>query len=226
MNTIEKYGTMLVALIGAITGGVATYNDLSITGFDKKLRERKAFVESYESSINSAKIRGDKEKEKTLRIEYEKWEHSWRNARKTAFLTASITDLKSLHMSESSLNDLKLTLENSNPQMILTTLTPQEAGSAYLATGQFQEAGALFQRALAEDPQNAKYSGLYSLSLFGAYITEENNESRELLLKESELWSEAAVNLGLNETILKGRRKELASLIEKSKVIFPMQHEE
>jgi hypothetical protein len=42
MNNIEKYGTMLVATIGAIAGGLATYNDYNEAEFKKPIDLRAA----------------------------------------------------------------------------------------------------------------------------------------------------------------------------------------
>ncbi len=75
---------MGIALIGAATDIVATVNDYNDSEFKKPIDLRVATVVSYNSHIDSAAKRGDKDEALRVRLEYEE---NWRNNRKLVSLT-------------------------------------------------------------------------------------------------------------------------------------------
>ncbi len=73
MTKIEKYGTMLVAFIGAVTGGWAVYTDYDKSEFLKPINLREATVNSFQSQIKSASDRKDDDEVLRVRLKYEKY---------------------------------------------------------------------------------------------------------------------------------------------------------
>ena len=79
MTKLEKYLTMSVAAVGALTGGMATYTDYTGAEFKKPIDLRQATVASFLAQIDSASKRRDHREALRVRLEYERFEESWRN---------------------------------------------------------------------------------------------------------------------------------------------------
>jgi len=208
MNNIEKYGTMLIATIGAISGGFAIYNDYTASEFRKPIDLRVATVVSYNSHIESASKRGDKDEALRVRIEYEKYEEAWRNNQKLASLTDAVTNLVSLELRPEDSARIVEILQT-DTYVASDNVEPVTIGSAYLATGDYKNAIKYFKFAAIKEPKNPNIYALRSLALQGKAQTVSAGLERDNLIKEAQFFSTEASNKGVDENLMQSISSEL-----------------
>lgn len=186
---------MFVAIVGAVTGGWAVYNDYSDFEFKKPITLREANVESFKSQIASAKGRGDETEALRVSLVYEKYEEYWRGAQTLSSITEQITDLVSLKVSPEQNKQLEHLLNNTDQFYAIGKVEPEVIGSAYLAVGSFKKASEYYQVAADTDPSNAKIYALQSLALQGQAQAESGAEAKlKLIAEASELAEKAKAN--------------------------------
>lgn len=209
MNNIEKYGTMLVALIGAATGGWAVYNDFSDTEFKKPITLREAKVNSYKSQIASAKDRGDQDEVLRVRLDYEKYEETWRNRQTLSSIIEPINNLVNVVVSPKETRQLNELLNNQEFYFSVANLEPKSVGSAYLATGDFVKAGQYYEVASNLDPTNANVYALRALALQGEAQTVSALDTRQELLNKAMELTETAKAKGVDPERIEALTNEL-----------------
>jgi len=198
MNNLEKYGTMLVAVIGAATGVWAVYNDFSDSEFKKPITLREAKVNSYKSQIASAKERGDKKEVLRVSLDYEKYEESWRNRQTLSALTEQITNLVSLKVSPEQNERLLHLLKNKEQLFPVDSVEPEVFGSAYLATGDFARASQYYKVAADLRPSNANVYALRSLALQGEAKNESVEKVKLELIEKADEYAQTAKAKGVD----------------------------
>ena len=167
MTKIEKYGTMLVAFIGAVTGGWAVYTDYDKSEFLKPINLREATVNSFQSQIKSASDRKDNDEVLRVRLEYEKYEESWRDSQQLAALTTPISKLVSLEVTPEDIEQLSVYLESSNAYLTSGLTDPETVASAYLVTGDYANATKYFEVAALKQPDDPNLLALRSIAWAG-----------------------------------------------------------
>jgi len=192
MNKVEKYATMVVAVVGAVTGGMATYTDFSGSEFKKPIDLRQATVASFVAQIESATKRGDRKEALRVRLDYERFEESWRRSQKLSSLTAQVENLISLDLAPAQLSQISDILQDAGTSMAVDYFKPETLGSAYLATGDYQSASKYYRLAELRSPDNPKVYALRALALQGEAQSSEvgqivkaalEQEAKELVLK-------------------------------------------
>lgn len=209
MNKLEKYATMFVAVVGALTGVWAVYNDYSASEFRKPITLREAKVESFKSQIASAKERGDKEAVLRVSLDYENYEESWRNRLILSSITEPITNLVSIKVSPEQNKQLEQLLKNTDQHSAMAIFEPKAVGSAYLATGNFEKASHYYQLAADLEPSNANIYALRSLAIQGEAQTEPVEEVRQKLVEKATELAEKAKAKGVNSKKLEFLSSEL-----------------
>ena len=192
MTKIEKYGTMLVAFIGAVTGGWAVYTDYDKSEFLKPINLREATVNSFQSQIKSASDRKDDDEVLRVRLKYEKYEESWRDSQQLAALTAHISKLVSLEITPEENAQLSAYLNSSDEYLTSGLTDPETVASAYLVTGDYFNATKYFEVAALKQPDNPNLLALRSIAWAGkAELITDVNEQALLLEKSNDLAVEA-----------------------------------
>lgn len=209
MNNLEKYGTMVVALIGAVTGVWAAYNDFSDSEFKKPITLREANVNSFKSQIASAEARGDKKEVLRVSLEYERYEEFWRHQQAISSITEKITNLVSLSVTPEQKRQLKEILTHNEELAAVGSFRPEALGSAYLATKDFSKANHYFEIAASLEPANANIYALRSLALQGAAQSEASAEARLVLMQQATDLAETAKAKGVSPQRLEALSSEL-----------------
>jgi tetratricopeptide (TPR) repeat protein len=202
MNKFEKYGTMLVALVGAVTGGWSVYTDYDKSEFLKPIHLREATVKSFQSQIKSANQRKDDPEVLRVSLEYEKYEELWRNSQQLAALTAAISNLVSFEVTPEQSNRLDAILDSSDSYLAAGLTEPEAIASAYLVTGDFSNATKYFEVAALNPSSNPNLLALRSIAWAGkAELTTDPKEQDILLEKSFDLATEA-VEKGIDSSKL------------------------
>lgn len=209
MNKVEKYGTMVVAFIGAVSGAWAVYNDFSDSEFNKPITLREAKVNSFKSQISSAKERGDKDEVLRVSLDYEKYEESWRNRHTLSSITKPISNLENVKVSPDETKLLEELLQNQEFYFAVGKTEPESIGSAYLATGNFEKASQYYQVAADLDPSNANIDALRSLALQGEAQTASVEEVRKDLIRKAMVFAETATAKGVDPKKIERLSSEL-----------------
>lgn len=209
MNKIEKYGTMLVALIGAATGGWAVYTDYDKSEFLKPINLREATVNSFQSQIKSANDRKDDDEVLRVRLKYEEYEESWRNSQHFYALTASISNLVSLEVTPTESALLSAYLKSKDSYLTAGLTDPEAIASAYLVTGDYSNATKYFDVAALKQPNEPKLLALRSIAWAGkAELVTDKNEQTQLFEK-SNVFASKAVKEGIDASQLEKLTNQL-----------------
>ncbi|MCG8434484.1 MAG: hypothetical protein MJA83_10670, partial [Gammaproteobacteria bacterium] len=154
MKFIKKYGTFSVALLGALTGLLALYNDYSNTEFNKPFAIRAATAESFRGQIQSAESRNDVDEVNRLKHAYENYEEGWRNTNVLESLTLGFNNLTTLIASPENLARVHGILNGPSAAHVRQHAEPQALGNAYLAVGEYDQAITQFKIAAANHPED------------------------------------------------------------------------
>lgn len=139
MNKIEKFSTITIAIIGAISGIWGAYTAYDASKFKQPFDEHSQIANSFQSQINSAEKRKYKNEINRVRVAYEKFEEDWRSARKITDLVAPIETLATATLDKKQVSELKSLLVSAS-NMNELSVPPRTLGSAYLAVGNYEDA--------------------------------------------------------------------------------------
>lgn len=209
MNTIEKYGTMFVALLGAATGGWAVYTDYDKSEFEKPIDLRDATVNSFQSQIKSAGDRKDDAEVLRVRLKYEEYEESWRDSQQLATLTTAVNNLVSFEITPKEKAQISEFL-NSSELYLTTGLTdPQTVASAYLVTGDYPNATKFFEVAALDQPSDPNLLALRSIAWAGRAELLSEKSDQSLWQKKSEELAAEATKEGIDTSKLEQLSNQL-----------------
>ena len=189
---------MLVAVIGAATGGSAVYNDFSDSEFKKPITLREAKVKSFKSQIASAKERGDEKAVLRVSLDYENYEESWRTRQTLSSITQQINNLVSLEISPEQSNQIEMILSNKGLYFTEDAIDPTVFGNAYLATGDFEKASQYYQVAANLEPSNANLYALRALALQGQAQTVSVKKVEVELIERAAEFAQTAKDKGVD----------------------------
>ena len=210
MTKLEKYLTMSVAAVGALTGGMATYTDYTGAEFKKPIDLRQATVASFLAQIDSASKRRDHREALRVRLEYERFEESWRNSQRLSSLIAPIENLISLRVAPGQASQIRNILHNASTDLSSGFLTPGTLGSVYLATGDYQNASKYYKLAALSEPNDPNIHALRALALQGEAKGTEPETAREELNQEAKQLVQKAESGGVDADRIKALAAQLA----------------
>jgi len=209
MTKLEKYATMLVAAVGALTGGMATYTDYSDAEFKRPIDMRQATVASFLAQIESAVKRGDRKEAVRVRLQYERFEESWRNSQRLSSLTAPIEHLVSLQLAPGQTAQIRGILHDASAYLSSGFFKPATLGNAYLATGDYQSASRYYKLAALSEPSAPNLLALRALALQGEARDVEQEAARDELTKEAEQLVQQAQSGGVDADRINALAAEL-----------------
>ncbi|NMG77152.1 hypothetical protein [Aromatoleum diolicum] len=154
MNAVEKYTTMVVAIIGAVAGLWGAYTAYDASKFKQPFDEHGQAAKSFHSQIASAEARRDSKEIIRVRLLYEKFEEGWRDARKIAELVSPLESLASANLNIGDVAAVKALLASASAENSLQ-LSSKTLGAAYFAAGDYENAVRHLKdaSARADDPQ-------------------------------------------------------------------------
>lgn len=154
MNSLEKYTTMLVAIIGAVAGLWSAYTVYDSSKFKQPFDEHGQAVNSFHSQIASAEARKDTKEIIRVRLLYERFEEEWRDARKIAGLVSPLESLASTNLNVKDVAAVKALMASTSGENN-RQLSSKTLGAAYFATGDYENALRHLKdaSARADDPQ-------------------------------------------------------------------------
>jgi hypothetical protein len=154
MNAFEKYTTIVVAVIGAVAGIWGAYTAYDASKFKQPFDEHGQAVNSFRLQISSAEARKDSKEVIRVRLLYEKFEESWRDARRITGLVSSVESLASANLNNKDEAAVKALLASTSAENS-PQLSPKTLGAAYFAVGDYENAVRHLKdaSARADDPQ-------------------------------------------------------------------------
>lgn len=192
MNSVLKYGTMITAIIGAVTGVWAKYVDYSESEFKRPITQREAMAASFTTQIASAESRGDAQEATRLRIAHEKYEESWRAQQDLLTLTDDVLQLRAVRLGEEQTELVRTILQNPAIHTTTGNIQPETLGSAYLAIGDYDNASRYYSAALATSHADPNILALRGLALKGRAQNEQDPILKNRLVSSAdELFSKA-----------------------------------
>lgn len=139
MNRIEKIVTMLVAVVGAISGLRGAYSAYQAAKLRHPLEEHEQVARSFHGQILSAEKRDDSKEVIRIRLDYERFEESWRRARRIALIVAPVEALAGTKLGTMQTEEPK-SLITVSPDELNYGITDRTLGAAYLAIGDYKSA--------------------------------------------------------------------------------------
>lgn len=210
MDNFVKYSTLAVALFGAFTGGFAAYSNYAASEFKKPIDLRTATSNSYNTQIDSAFKRGDEEEVLRVSLDLERYEEAWRNNLKLVSLTSPVTNLVSLNLKPENTAQIVEILKYSDTYVATGSVEPLTIGSAYLATGDYNNADKFFKIAAIKNPKDVSLYALRVLALQGkAKLTAPGSEKDAFLKALEALTTEASIK-GVDKLQLQTLSTELS----------------
>lgn len=140
MNKAEKIVTMIVASVGGGAGLWGAYTSYDASKFTQPFDEREQIVKSFTTQIGSAEKRKDIAEVNRVRLLLEKYEESWRSARKLAKLVEPLESLKTTKLSERESHDIRELLDSWSKSEDRVSISPKTLGAAYYVAGNYQQA--------------------------------------------------------------------------------------
>ena len=218
MNRFEKYGTMLVAVLGAGAGLWSAYIVYDSEKFKQPLDKHTAIVKSFTDQISSASQRKDEPEVLRVRKEYESFEESWRTKQQILTLIDSSIALPPAEVSsvQKELVASWVSGLESSP-LSASMINKNEFANALFVAGNYQRAAGAYQTALAADPNSTE--NWVGLTRAYGYLSVLSDEP-ELQIR----WHEMAVDSAKATLTLKSNvdmsivsDKELSAIIQEAK---------
>lgn len=183
---------IFLSVIATVTGSFGAYTAWQANMFKQPLDKHQQIAMSFKDEISSAEHRGDKINANVVRIEYEKYEKSWRESQLLDNVTASIRSLDNFKISETKRIEISTTLNNITDPYVTAFAKPEAIGAAYYALGDYKEASRQFGVALEVNPTNNNIRALQAVSLVAASNTS-NLDSALLKTQALELVNDQSI---------------------------------
>ncbi len=151
MSTKLNWYVTLITLAVSSWGAYTAYD---ASKAKQHLDEHGSLVKSFQSEIDSATKRGDKDKVQKLRVEYEEFESNWR---KTKLVKAQVQQLRVIGFDVAPTVDKASIVQGymSIPSPYReVAFTPQELGDIYFIEGNYGTAVKAYYQAYSDDPDN------------------------------------------------------------------------
>lgn len=180
---------IVLSIIATGTGGFGAYTAWQANKFRQPLDKHQQVAMSFKDQISSAEHRGDNSNANIVRIEYEKYEKSWRDSQFLERVTASIRSLDMENITETKRTEISNALNKITNSYAVTTASPEAFGAAYYALGEYKKAAEQLGVALATNPSDNNIRALQAASLVSASNLS-NHDSASLKIQALELVSE------------------------------------
>lgn len=137
---VVKYGTMVAALIGAVSGLWATYTTFEMSKFKQPFYEHQQLAKSFLAEVTSAEARKDASEANRIRVRYEKFEEKWRASMQIAQIVAPVESLSVSQLSNNQSQHLKELLAAASQGQSQPDLSARTLGAAYFAVKDYKAA--------------------------------------------------------------------------------------
>lgn len=224
MTKTERNVTIIVALIGMVSGLAGAYISWGSAKFKQPLDKRLSIASSFKGQIESAEKRKDAIEIKRLRAEYEKFEESYR---KDQYQLSQINSFVNLPPSEipkeNRLSIMSWLNEMENNPNHASVFSVTDIGNARFIVGDYEKAASVYSSIIEKHPNNAY--GLMSQARAYRYLsinaTDKNKalayNTKAVVSAQAALEAGGLANANLPSAILTD--PELSSLIEEVKKI-------
>jgi hypothetical protein len=155
MNRIEKYSIIGMAVIGAMAGLWGAYTAYDASRFQQPLDEHSKIVLSFQNQIASAEKHREEPDVIRVRLDYEKYEESWRNGRRLSALVSPIENLAAHRVTEVERSEISQLLDSIGSTQAPLLLGNRTLGAAYFAVGSYDRASEHFLASSTERPDQS-----------------------------------------------------------------------
>jgi tetratricopeptide (TPR) repeat protein len=181
MSKIEKVITIVVSIFGTF-GGLAglwgAYTAYDASKFKEPFVKHSELANSFKDQIGSAENRQDNEEVNRVRLEYEKFEESWRDTQYLAAIVAPIENLANIQLSDEELEKVEKLVASVKSEQPASEDTFRTLGSAYFALGRHEEAIKQYNMAATLDPEDPSIYALKAAS-YAQLSVEDSDESEK-----------------------------------------------